>query len=523
MSSLFRLTIRARIQLAIAVVTGSLLALAAWGIWANERNVARTTALFDRANQTTAEVGTLRSSIGEIRRLEASMIAIGASNAVEVQRLHGVWSAEAVALKSAAAKLAGAHAEDPTLVELTTRLATQLDEYTAAIEPVIVQLEGAQIDGPVALAYAEQVADKTTALIDTSATIMKAQVEGLGRTRQQMSDDATRASNLRVVLIVATLALFLPLMLLTLRSVVRSLDRAVAVARRIASGDLSALPPVRGHDETADLLRALTEMQMALSGLVGQVRQSAESIHVASGEVASGNFDLSHRTEQTAGSLQQAAASMDQLNGTVSQSADAVQQANRLASSAAEVAERGGGVVADVVTTMNAINQSSRRIADISGVIDGIAFQTNILALNAAVEAARAGEQGRGFAVVAGEVRLLAHRSADAAREIKSLIDASVARVQAGTDQVNNAGRTMDEIVASVQRVTSIISEIGNAASEQRSGIDQVNNSVAMLDGMTQQNAALVEQSAAAAESLEQQARTLSELVSTFRLEARPT
>jgi methyl-accepting chemotaxis protein len=262
-------------------------------------------------------------------------------------------------------------------------------------------------------------------------------------------------------------------------------------------------------------------MQASLRRLVGEVRSSTDSITTASAEIATGNHDLSVRTEQTASNLQQAASSMEQLTGTVKQSADSARQANQMASSAAEVAARGGSVVSQVVTTMNEINASSKKISDIIGVIDGIAFQTNILALNAAVEAARAGEQGRGFAVVASEVRSLAQRSAQAAKEIKGLIGASVDRVEAGSRLVADAGKTMSEIVGSVQRVSDIIGEITAASSEQSDGIGSVNAAVTQLDQMTQQNSALVEESAAAAESLKDQAVRLSQAVGAFRLEAR--
>ncbi len=302
------------------------------------------------------------------------------------------------------------------------------------------------------------------------------------------------------------------------RSIRAPLLDAVALADSIAAGDLSQRPEVTRADEMGDLLRALLAMSKALSATVGQVRSSADSIQTASAEIAAGNTDLSQRTEQAASSLQQTASSMTQLNGTVRQSADAAAQANQLASSATEIAQRGGAVVSQVVATMEQINGSSKKIADIIGTIDGIAFQTNILALNAAVEAARAGEQGRGFAVVAGEVRLLAQRSAEAAREIKSLIGASVEKVESGTRLVADAGSTMTEIVASVQRVTDILGEISAATAEQSSGIGQVNGAVTQLDAMTQQNAALVEQSAAAAGSLQQQAAGLAALVATFRL-----
>ena len=520
MSRLPSLSIRTRLLTAVSVVCVSLVALAAWGQWSNSRNIETTAALFDRAHAATEQGLGLRAAVSELRRLEASAMAIGTSNTNEVQRLRGLWNAEAAALKQTAAKLVARASEDAEVARLGEQLAAQVGAYAAALEPIILQLEGATIDSAVALAYAEQEAGKTTAMVDTTTALVQAQDRTLLGIRAEMAAGATRLSYMRLGLIGLTLAIFVPLIFFTLRSILGPLNEAVRAAKRIASGDLSRLAAHQGDDETAQLLTALSEMQGSLSRLVGQVRSTAESIHVASSEVASGNHDLSQRTEQTAGNLQQAASSMEQLTGTVSQSVDAAQQASRLAISAAEVAVRGGQVVAQVVATMDDINQSSRKIADIIGVIDGIAFQTNILALNAAVEAARAGEQGRGFAVVAGEVRSLAQRSADAAKEIKTLIGASVDKVQTGSELVSNAGRTMEEIVASVQRVSSMIGEISLAASEQSGGIGQISSSVAVLDKMTQQNAALVEQSAAAAESLEHQARSLSQLVATFRLEA---
>ena len=292
------------------------------------------------------------------------------------------------------------------------------------------------------------------------------------------------------------------------------------MANRVAAGDLSTPVTARGQDEVGDMMRALATMSESLVRVIGQVRSSIDSIGTASAQIASGNQDLSARTEQTASNLQETAASMEQLTGTVRQSADSARQANQLAATAAEVAARGGSVVSQVVTTMDEINHSSRKINDIIGVIDGIAFQTNILALNAAVEAARAGEQGRGFAVVAGEVRNLAQRSAEAAKEIKGLIGASVERVDAGSRLVADAGQTMSEIVGSVQRVSDIIGEITAAAGEQSEGIGQVNVAVNQLDQMTQQNAALVEQSAAAAQSLKEQAEQLALVVGRFRTTA---
>jgi methyl-accepting chemotaxis protein len=297
-----------------------------------------------------------------------------------------------------------------------------------------------------------------------------------------------------------------------------SLHAATEAAEALARFDLTHPIPSGGSDDVGRLLTALEATQRSLQKIIGDMRSAADSIGTASAEIATGNLDLSQRTEQTASNLQNAASSMSELTGTVKQTADAAMTANQLASSAASVAQRGGEAVSQVVATMDEISQSSRKINDIIGVIDGIAFQTNILALNAAVEAARAGEQGRGFAVVAAEVRSLAQRSAGAAKEIKTLISASVERVDSGTQQVQAAGSTMTEIVASVQRVTDIIGEISAAAREQSEGIAVVNGSVVQLDQMTQQNAALVEESAAAAESLREQSARMADAISVFKL-----
>jgi methyl-accepting chemotaxis protein len=325
-------------------------------------------------------------------------------------------------------------------------------------------------------------------------------------------------------LIASGIALFAILAGLTLagRSVIRAivapLRSTALAAQAIGEGDLTVSIDTTRADEIGELQRAVANMRDALRQVVGQARQSADGIRVASSEVAQGNADLSQRTEQTASSLQQTASSMEQITGTVNQTAEAARTANQLATSASEVAQRGGTAVSGVMTTMDEIQASSRKIADIVGTIDGIAFQTNILALNAAVEAARAGEQGRGFAVVAAEVRSLAQRSAEAAREIKTLIGTSVDRVDTGSRLVKGAGSTMGEIVHSVQRLSDIVGEISAAASEQSSGIGQVNQAVSQLDHMTQQNAALVEESAAAAESLKAQAQDLAEALMRFRL-----
>jgi len=302
------------------------------------------------------------------------------------------------------------------------------------------------------------------------------------------------------------------------RSIVTPLERAVGIAETVARGDLTSHIDVSGSDETSQLLLALRNMNERLLDVVSRVRSSSESIATGSAQIAAGNTDLSQRTEEQAASLEETAASMEQLTATVKQNTDNARQGNTLASNASEVAARGGQVVAQVVDTMHDISASSAKVAEIIAVIEGIAFQTNILALNAAVEAARAGEEGRGFAVVASEVRGLAQRSASAAKEIKELINQSVAKVEAGTTLVDNAGATMKEVVDSVKRVTDLMGEIASASVEQHTGIEQVNQAVMQMDEVTQQNAALVEEASAAAQSMASQSGTLRELVSVFRL-----
>ncbi|WP_151632595.1 methyl-accepting chemotaxis protein [Noviherbaspirillum aerium] len=374
-----------------------------------------------------------------------------------------------------------------------------------------------------------------------SAPLVDAEVKGMDRAPTKKIDDivayvveqsrrkaeaAAKAASVRVdnaalLLLTSTLLAAVIGAIVTVwlsRSITRPLSQAVQFAQTVASGDLRTRINAAGSDETAQLLRSLSEMNASLSRIVADVRSGTDTIAAASSQISAGNHDLSARTERQASSLEETASSMEELTGTVRQNADNARQASQLAGSASEVAAQAGAVVSQVVQTMASINDSARRIADIISVIDGIAFQTNILALNAAVEAARAGEQGRGFAVVATEVRTLAQRSAAAAREIKELISDSMQRVEAGTGLVDKAGETMKEVVASVHRVNDIIGEISTASQEQTAGIEQVHAAVADMDGTTQQNAALVEEAAAAASAMQQQANNLAATVGVFKL-----
>ena len=422
-------------------------------------------------------------------------------------------------VKRVSAALAPAGSTDTALVAAVNEVGLQIDKYIKQADSAI---DLASVDANTGIA-AMQGADATfSSLSKTMATILdksEAGAESVIAASQQRSHYTNwllAAGGLLLAAVAVALSWLMQ------RKLVAELARAVRVAHEVANGNLGVDASSERADEVGDLMRALGAMTAQLNLSISTVLESSESIRLASAEIATGNQDLANRTEQTASNLQSAATSTEQLTGTVRQSSDSARQANQLAVSATEVAVRGGQVVAQVVSTMEEINASARKISDIIGVIDGIAFQTNILALNAAVEAARAGEQGRGFAVVASEVRSLAGRSAEAAREIKRLIGVSVANVDSGSQLVSEAGKTMTEIVSSVQRVSSIIGEISAASTEQSEGISQVNTAVIELDQMTLQNAALVEQSAAAAESLREQAQRLAQVVSMFKLTSQP-
>ncbi len=388
---------------------------------------------------------------------------------------------------------------------------------SAGVKPVIAALrsQDKQLAADIA---AGPLAQSHMKMRDAMTALIKFQQDGATAEFESRQGTYSATRNWVIAAILLCIAVAAAAGWWLIRSIIVPLSEAIDVARRVAAGDFSQKIEVHGHDETGQLLSALKDMNATLVNTIGQVRSGMETIGVASQQIASGNADLSSRTESQANSLQETASSMEELTTTVKQNADNARQANQLVVSASDFAVKGGQVVGQVVDTMGSIKESSRKIVDIIGVIDGIAFQTNILALNAAVEAARAGEQGRGFAVVASEVRNLAQRSAGAAKEIKALIGDSVEKVDAGSKLVDEAGKTMNEIVNSVKHVADIMSEITAASQEQSSGIEGVNQAIAQMDEMTQQNAALVEQAAAAAQSMQDQASELAHAVARFKI-----
>ena len=405
----------------------------------------------------------------------------------------------------------------PEAKAVLLRLKDLRGKYVQSFSKVVQMVEAGDREGATALLKSETLPalDALQEPINAMNALEKKLVETGGRT---VVRDIASARIQMLALGAAGLLIGVALAYWITRSIIMPLRRAVAVAQNVAAGDLGSRIEVDGSDETAELLSALRGMNESLIDIVSNVRGGTEAIATATSQIAAGNIDLSSRTEEQASALEQTAASMEELADTVKRNYEQSRHANEIAEAASQVAVKGGSVVSQVVHTKEAINTSSRKIADIIGVIDGIAFQTNILALNAAVEAARAGELGRGFAVVASEVRSLAGRSATAAREIKALIETSVNNVTEGCQQVERAGSTMDEIVVNVRRVTDIMNEITSASQDQTSGIDQVNQAVGQMDQVTQSNAALVEEAAAAAQSLEHQAKGLVQAVSVFKL-----
>ena len=517
MNALGRLSIRARLYFGTIFSLVLLVIIGAMGFIALDRTRGTLEVLFSQRVQTLTDMSDLRTALGDLRRAEKDII-INFNNTVEVAALRESWGKTLAALRKSLAEVRQVQAGDAAFVAAIDKSLDEIKQYEAGIVPIFDQIERAQIDGAGGGAYADRLKTHMEATDQLFSRLATSAREQMQEARQGVDTLAATMSGLIGVALVLALAVLIPLTYLSVRSITRSLAQARDLAERIAGGDLSRDTQALNHDEVGQLVTAMGRMQQSLRGLVRQVQDAAGNISTASSEIATGNHDLSQRTEQTAANLEEAASSMEMLTSTVQQSAQASRQASDFASSAAEVAARGGAVVSQVVSTMDQITTSSRKIADITGVIDSIAFQTNILALNAAVEAASAGEQGRGFAVVASEVRSLAQRSAGAAKEIKELIGSSVERVEDGSRLVSQAGQTMTEIVGSVRRVSGIIHEITASAAEQSDNIGHISQSVTQLDQMTQQNAALVEQSTAASESLREQALQLTRAVSQFKL-----
>ena len=517
MNALGRLSIRTRLYFGTIFSLVLLVIIGAMGFIALDRTRGTLEVLFSQRVQTLTDMSDLRTALGDLRRAEKDII-INFNNTVEVAALRESWGKTLAALRKSLAEVRQVQAGDAAFVAAIDKSLDEIKQYEAGIVPIFDQIERAQIDGAGGGAYADRLKTHMEATDQLFSRLATSAREQMQEARQGVDTLAATMSGLIGVALVLALAVLIPLTYLSVRSITRSLAQARDLAERIAGGDLSRDTQALNHDEVGQLVTAMGRMQQSLRGLVRQVQDAAGNISTASSEIATGNHDLSQRTEQTAANLEEAASSMEMLTSTVQQSAQASRQASDFASSAAEVAARGGAVVSQVVSTMDQITTSSRKIADITGVIDSIAFQTNILALNAAVEAARAGEQGRGFAVVASEVRSLAQRSAGAAKEIKELIGSSVERVEDGSRLVSQAGQTMTEIVGSVRRVSGIIHEITASAAEQSDNIGHISQSVTQLDQKTQQNAALVEQSTAASESLREQALQLTRAVSQFKL-----
>jgi len=513
-------TIRTRMHGAIALVLLMFAALGLTGLLGGRQLMALNDDVTTHAISDLQHLSGIRQALADVR-LEEKQMVIAYEDPDQVKQYRARWDAAAQRLTASLQALqADSQADNKAVAAEALKF---LQDYRTGAQPVLGQIEAGGFD-------TAKVADRMLNRPKAAMAEIEKRVESIAGlvTAQAKASEAEFGAEMRRIawrsaaVLLIVMVLVVPLTLINSHTITSPMRYAGTVAQSIASGDLNNSIRIVGRDEAADLLRALDAMQASLRELVRQVKDSAQSIDTSSSEVASGNQDLSQRTEQAASSLQQTTSSMEDLTSGVRHGADAAGRARQLAEGAAEVARRGGQEVAEVVTTMDQINDSSRRIGDIVGLIDSIAFQTNILALNAAVEAARAGEQGRGFAVVASEVRALAQRSAGAAREIKTLIAASTERAEAGARLVQHAGATMQEIVQNVQKVSDMIGEVASGAADQSARIGQVNGAISQLDHMTQQNAALVEQSAAAADSLRQQLQLLTGAVAQFRLDGKP-
>ena len=519
MQFLVNFKIGQRLMLGFGAVLALLCALAGMAGWQMSRLVSNTEQFAGNLVPSYQAEYDMAHALATMRKLEFRHVVVGSDK--EKAEVEGQMKAQQKILDDAIALYEKDLISDEHDRELMTAAKAAVKAYSAGWESIRSASNAGLSDPTQTTAAQQQVADRVKDFDAAEKAVGMCWAYNVKLSNDENANSQATYRQARWAmgaLVLVALVLGGGVAALITRSITAPLGDAVKLTAAVAAGDLSQRIDSRGRDEVAALMRSLAHMNDSLAGIVSQVRSSSDSIATGSSQIASGNADLSQRTEQQASSLQETAASMEELSGTVKQSADTAGQATQLAGLASSAATEGGHAVGQVVATMQDIAASSRKIADIIGVIDGIAFQTNILALNAAVEAARAGEQGRGFAVVASEVRSLAQRSANAAREIKSLIGASVEKVELGARQVNQAGGTMDNIVTQVERVSQLINEISSAAREQAGGIAQVGQAVTELDRVTQQNAALVEESAAAAESLKQQADQLAQAVKVFRL-----
>jgi methyl-accepting chemotaxis protein len=511
--SLTQFKIGTRLGIGFAVVLGLLVAVLLVGLYSMGQLSARTHDIVADKNVKMAAANTMSDNVRNIT-LAITSIVVAPTEALVQAELAKIGEARKKygAAKETLQKKISTDKETALMAELDAAL-----KSGAPLNNKVIELRNAgQTEEAIAF-LTQQAAPSLKRVLGALDSLVAYEGEQAAQaaTDAETLSASARASMIALGSVAVLLGAFVAWIIT--RSITQPINAAVSVAETVASGDLSSHIVVNSSDETGRLLGALKAMNTSLLGVVAQVRNGTDAISTASSEIAAGNLDLSSRTEEQASSLEETASAMEELTSTVKQNADNARQANQLAKSASEVAVRGGSIVSQVVDTMGTINESSKKIVDIIGVIDGIAFQTNILALNAAVEAARAGEQGRGFAVVATEVRNLAHRSASAAKEIKELIAASVANVDTGSRLVNEAGQTMGDIVDSIVRVTDIMGEITSATHEQTIGIEQINMAIAQMDEVTQQNAALVEEAAAASQSMQEQAGELAHVVGFFK------